>query len=91
VVVGRIKLVNPPQDQLVRGADGLFRVRDGNPAEADAAVTVASGSLESSNVNAVEAMVNMIALARQFDMQMKMLQSADSNARQGSTILNISG
>lgn len=90
VVVGRIKLVNPPQDQLVRGADGLFRTRDGNPAEADAGVAIAAGSLESSNVNAVEAMVNMISLARQFDMQMKMLQSADSNARQASSILNIS-
>ncbi len=89
VVVGRIKLVNPPQEQLVRGADGLFRTRDGAPAVADAAVMVASGSLESSNVNVVEAMVNMISLARQFDMQMKMLQSADSNSRQAGTILNI--
>ena len=33
VVVGRIKLTNPPEDQLVRGEDGLFRMRDGNPAE----------------------------------------------------------
>lgn len=90
VVVGRIKLVNPPQEQLVRGADGLFRTRDGAPAIADAAVMVASGGLESSNVNVVEAMVSMISLARQFDMQMKMLQSADSNARQASSILNIS-
>ncbi|MBI5660352.1 MAG: flagellar basal-body rod protein FlgF [Nitrosomonadales bacterium] len=90
VVVGRIKLVNPPQEQMVRGADGLFRTRDGNPAEADAGVKVVSGSLESSNVNAVEAMVNMISLARQFDMQMKMLQSADNNAKQASSILNIS-
>ena len=90
VVVGRIKLVNPPLAQLVRGADGLFRTRDGVPAVADAAVMVASGGLESSNVNVVEAMVNMISLARQFDMQMKMLQSADSNARQAGTILNIS-
>ncbi len=89
VVVGRIKLTNPPESQMVRGEDGLFRTRDGNPAEADAKVTVVSGHLESSNVNSVEAMVNMISLARQFDTQMKLLQHADANAKQASTLLNI--
>lgn len=88
-VVGRIKLVNPPESQMVRGTDGLFRTQGGNAVEADANVTVASGNLESSNVNTVEAMVNMISLARQFDLQMKMLQSADNNAKQASSILNI--
>lgn len=91
VVVGRIKLVNPPEDQLVRGTDGLFRTKDGSAAEVDGNVTVASGNIESSNVNTVEAMVNMISLARQFDMQMKMLQTADNNARQASTLLNVTG
>jgi len=90
VVVGRIKLVNPPQDQMVRSTDGMFRTRDGNPAEPDAGVMVISGSLEGSNVNAVEAMVNMISLARQYDMQIKMMQSADNNAKVASSILNIS-
>ncbi len=89
VVVGRIKLVNPPQNMMARGDDGLFRNRDGKPADASAGVSVMSGFLESSNVNAVEAMVNMIALARQFDTQMKMLTTADSNARQASKILSV--
>ena len=89
VVVGRIKLVNPPENQLVRGNDGLFRTRDGNAADADANVAVTPGNLESSNVNAVEAMVSMISLARQFDMQMKILQSADNNAKQASTLLSV--
>lgn len=91
VVVGRLKLTNPPENQLVRGEDGLFRTQDGNPAEADAKVTVSSGSLESSNVNSVEAMVNMITLARQFDTQMKMLQTADNNAKQASSLLSLNG
>lgn len=89
VVVGRIKLVNPPEDMMVRGDDGLFRLRDGNPAEADVNVTVASGNLESSNVNTVEAMVSMISLARQFDMHMKMLQSADNNSSRATSILAV--
>lgn len=91
VVVGRIKLTNPAEDQLVRGEDGLFRTRDGNPAEADAGVTVVSGGLEGSNVNTVDALVSMIALARQFDMQMKLLQTADQNAARAGSLLNING
>lgn len=89
VTVGRIKLTNPPETQMVRGDDGLFRTKDGNPAEADGKVSVMVGNLESSNVNAVESMVNMITLARQFDTQMKMLQTADNNAKAASQILNI--
>ena len=91
VVVGRLKLVNPPENQMVRGDDAMFRTKDGNPADADANVTVVSGSLEGSNVNTVEALVDMITLARQFDAQMKMLQMADDNAKQASSVLTITG
>jgi flagellar basal-body rod protein FlgF len=91
VVVGRLKLTNPPENQLVRGEDAMFRTKDGNPADADANVTVVSGSLEGSNVNTVDALVNMIALARQFDTQMKMLQTADDNAKRASGVLTVTG
>ena len=90
-VVGRIKLVNPPEGTLERGNDGLFRLRGGAAAPADANVRVAPGSLEASNVNAVDAMVSMIALARQFDVQMKMLQNAEGNARQAAQLLTLQG
>lgn len=91
VVVGRLKLVNPPADQLERSADGMFRLKDGSTAIADVKTEVVSGNLEGSNVNTVEAMVNMISLARKFDMQMKMLQTADANARQASQIMSLAG
>lgn len=91
VVVGRLKLVNPPPEQLERGGDGLFRLKDGTTAIADANVRVVPGSLEGSNVNTVEAMVTMISLARKFDMQMKMLQNADNNSQRASQIMNLSG
>jgi flagellar basal-body rod protein FlgF len=91
IVVGRIKLTNPPEAQMVRGEDSLFRTRDGNPADADANVSVASGSLEGSNVNMVESMVNMISLARQFDTQMKLLQTAKDNSQQAGSILRVNG
>jgi flagellar basal-body rod protein FlgF len=89
VNVGRIKLVDPPEAQLTKGSDGLFRLRGGGEAPADPGVTLIDGALEGSNVNVVESLVTMIALARQFDMQMKMLQNADGNSRQASQILNI--
>jgi flagellar basal-body rod protein FlgF len=89
--VGRIKLVNPPEASLERGNDGLFRVQGGGAVAADGNVKVVSGALEGSNVNAVDAMVSMIALARQFDMQMKMLQNAESNARQAAQVLTLQG
>lgn len=89
-VVGRLKLVNPDEKQLVRGEDGMFRTKDGQAAQ-PAAVEVSSGHLEGSNVNVVDGMVQMIALSRQFDMQMKMLQTANEDARQASQIFSVAG
>ena len=86
-LVGRIKLVDPPVDKLKKGEDGLFRLKDGGVAQADAKVKLVDGTLEGSNVNVVHEMVSMIALARQFDMQMKMLESAERNAQQASEIM----
>jgi flagellar basal-body rod protein FlgF len=86
-VVGQIKLVNPPRTDIVKGSDGLFRTRSGGAAEADAAVGLVSGAIEGSNVNAVASMVDMINLARHFDMHMKMLQSVDGNAQRATQLL----
>jgi flagellar basal-body rod protein FlgF len=88
-VIGRLKLVNPPENILVRGDDGLFKTNDGSTPDADALVTVAGGMLEGSNVNVVESMVSMINLARQFEMQMKLLTNAESNATKASQILSL--
>jgi flagellar basal-body rod protein FlgF len=90
-IVGRIKLVNPPTSTLQRGADGLFHSTSPAPVEADASTTITSGALESSNVNIASAMVNMIELARQFDMQIKSLHSADENAQSATKLLQSSG
>jgi flagellar basal-body rod protein FlgF len=86
-ILGRIKLVNPPEQSLVRGDDGLFRLRDGTPAEADPAVRLSAGALEGSNVSPVDSMVSMIALARSFETQMSMLKNAENNAAKATQIL----
>ncbi|SNS61019.1 flagellar basal-body rod protein FlgF [Noviherbaspirillum humi] len=88
-VLGRIKLVNPEEANLQRGDDGLFRTRDGNPADADARVRLAGGALENSNVNVVDAMVNMITLSRQFEAHMNLLKNAENNANKASQLLSL--
>ncbi|MDP1527293.1 MAG: flagellar basal-body rod protein FlgF [Rhodocyclaceae bacterium] len=85
--IGRLKLVNPPEADIVRGPDGLFRLNTGEPAPQDDLVRVAGGFLENSNVNPVEQMVSMISLARQFEMQMRMITTAETNDRAATQVL----
>lgn len=90
-IVGRIKLTNPAETDLTRGDDGLFRLKSGQPAEADANVTLVAGALESSNVNPAEALVNMVSLARQFEMQMRVLRVAQDNESSANKVLSANG
>ena len=87
--VGRIKLVNPPGADVERGDDGLFRLKNGSDAPPDANVQLGAGVLESSNVNTAEAMVNMIELARQFEMQVKAIRTAEENGGAAAQLLRI--
>ena len=86
-VLDRIKLVKPELNNVFKDSDGLMRMQDGSDAPLDAAVTVAAGTLEGSNVNAVGALVNMIELQRQYEMQVKMMKSADDNAAASARML----
>ncbi|HEY6482494.1 MAG TPA: flagellar basal-body rod protein FlgF [Steroidobacteraceae bacterium] len=88
--VGRIKLVNPAVDTITRGADGLFRTNDGQPAAADASTTMTSGTLESSNVDLASCMVNMIELSRKFDLQVKALHAAEDDGTASAKLLQSS-
>jgi len=90
-VVAQLKLVNPPEAELVRGDDGLFRLQGGAAAPADPNVRVAGGYLEGSNVNVVDQMVQMISLARQFEMQTRMLSTAEQNDRAAARVLGGQG
>lgn len=86
--IARMKLVNPPEADLVRGQDGLFRLNGGEPAPQDDNVRVLGGYLENSNVNPVEQMVSMVSLARQFEMQMRMITTAETNDRAATQVLS---
>ncbi|MBM4063880.1 MAG: flagellar basal body rod protein FlgF, partial [Planctomycetes bacterium] len=77
--VARIKLVRPDAAALRKGADGLLRLPEGQAAPADADVRVASGALESSNVSIAEAMIEMIQISREFELQVRLMRTAAEN------------
>jgi flagellar basal-body rod protein FlgF len=83
--VGKLKLVTP-EAPLTRGTDGLMRAAEELPADPNARLQ--DGALEGSNVSAVESMVAMISAARQFEQQMKMLQSAQEKEQAATKLLS---
>lgn len=90
-VVDRIKLVNPLQCDMEKGVDGLMRVKNSRGDVApDATVSLAGGVLESSNVNAVEAMVKMIELSRHYETQIKMMRVAQDNDMAATQMMRMS-
>jgi flagellar basal-body rod protein FlgF len=97
VPVGQIKLVNPGNKAVFKGEDGLFHLNvttatpAGSQASSDPTVQLVTGSLESSNVNVVDSLVQMISHSRMFDLNTKLMTTADQDDRQATQLLTISG
>lgn len=85
----QLKLVRPDLSQLEKGEDGLFRFRDPNAPEAVAEpnVSLVNGFVEGSNVNAVTELTSLIALNRQYEMQVKLMKRVDENTAATTQIL----
>ncbi len=88
--VDRIRLVSAEGQALKKREDGLFEARDGAPLAVDPTLSVVSGNLETSNVNAVEAMTEVLSLSRQFELQLKVLTTVDSTTEAASRLLSTS-
>ncbi len=88
-IVDRIKLVNPDIAQLQKGSDGLMHMDNGDVANADASVRIVSGALEQSNVNIAKTLVNMIELSRQYEMQVKVIKTAEEDADAAARLMSI--
>ena len=88
-VVDRIKLVNPPTEDLQKGSDGLIRSINQSEYTADASVQIVSGAIEGSNVNSVGELINMIELARKFEMHVKLMETAENNDASSTSILRL--
>jgi flagellar basal-body rod protein FlgF len=87
-LVGRLKLVNPAPQMLVREGDGLF-VSPLGPDDHSEDVRVQQGALESSNVNVAAAMVEMIKQNRLFDLNLRMVQVAEQNAKTAGSLMSL--
>lgn len=87
--VDRISLVNPPNGEIEKGTDGLFRRKDGEPPFMDFAVRLEVGALEGSNVNPVEEMTQMISLQRNYELSVKMMKTAEDNDQRSEQLLRI--
>ncbi|WP_075180984.1 flagellar basal body rod protein FlgF [Pantoea sp. 1.19] len=96
VQVGQLKRVKAEAAELIRGDDGMFRLSDsarqqrGTVLPNDPTVQVMPGVLEGSNVNPITSMVEMIANARRFEMQMKVISGVDENEQRANQLLSIS-
>ncbi|GAA0290935.1 flagellar basal-body rod protein FlgF [Psychrosphaera haliotis] len=96
-VVDRLKVIEPPNDNdLTKGLDGLFRSKDAvlsnelcGFCEASPNIRIVSGALEMSNVNPVEEMVSMISHQRQYEMQVKMMKTAEDIDRTEDSLLRV--
>lgn len=89
--IDRIMLVNPALNNLVKGENGLFKMKGGEEAPPAAEVRLVAGALEGSNVSAIEAMTEMIQTSRQYDMQVKMMKTANDISQRTSSILRVMG
>ncbi|MEW5010668.1 MAG: flagellar basal body rod C-terminal domain-containing protein, partial [Cycloclasticus sp.] len=74
---------------ITKGEDGLFRLKSGAEAEASADVSLVSGAVEGSNVSTVDAMVTMIDLARNFELQVKMMKTVSENEAASAQLMRI--
>ncbi len=92
VLVDRIRLVNPPLNEIKRMDDGLIRaLNQEEEVPADANVRVVSGFLEGSNVNAVTELTSVLSLARQYEMQVKIMQNVQENSETSASLLRTNG
>jgi flagellar basal-body rod protein FlgF len=79
-VIDRIKVVTLDKNNIVRGSDGLFQLKQGGTATpADANVKVVSGAIEGSNVNPIDQMIEMITSGREYDAHMKVMTTIEDN------------
>lgn len=89
VQVDRLRLVNPAAREMSKGEDGLLRLTDGSVADTDASVKVTSGHLETSNVNAAQALAEMIEISRHYEMQLKVVKAAEEAEQSSSALLQL--
>jgi flagellar basal-body rod protein FlgF len=89
-IVGRLRIVTPNDTspkQMEKGLDGFLRSKAGTTPQVDGRLM--SGVLESSNVNTVQSLVDMISLQRKYEMQVKMMSTSNKNEEKSNSLLSL--
>ncbi|MES2682467.1 MAG: flagellar basal body rod protein FlgF [Pseudomonadota bacterium] len=86
---GKLKVIAATTAQLERSGNGLFSAKKGFVPEPASGAVLTTGALESSNVNVADAMVTMIELARNFELQTRAMKAADENAQQAASLVRM--
>lgn len=89
VQADRLKLVSPQGSEIVKQNDTLFHVRGGGALPSDPEARLTPETLEKSNVNMSQALVDMIEVSRAWETQVKMLKAAQEMDEQGASIMKI--
>lgn len=89
-IVDQIKLVHAGDELMKKGKDGLFRAVDGQDLAPNIDVRVNEGSLESSNVNGIESMVNMIEYSRNFESMVKFFDELEKMDSASTRLMSVS-
>lgn len=74
--IDRLKLANPTGSRVLKGVDGLFRVENGGILPSDPQARLTPRSLESSNVQMSQALIDMIDASRAWDTQLNLITTA---------------
>ena len=87
--VDKLRIVSPKGTAIAKQLDGLFGVKGGGTLPDDPDARLQSGALEGSNINASDALVQMIEASRQWDVQLKMIGDARENDRAASELMSL--
>lgn len=88
----RIRLVNPEPQSLEKRTDGLMHLKDDEAVAITAVdVSLTHGFLEGSNVNPIEEITRVISLARQYEMSVKIMETAKQNSEASAQLLQTNG
>jgi flagellar basal-body rod protein FlgF len=89
--VDRLRLASPTGSEIVKGLDGLFRVKGGGALPQDPEARLVSRSLEGSNVNSTQALIDMIEASRAWDTQLNLITSAKDLDTSAADLMRLPG
>jgi flagellar basal-body rod protein FlgF len=90
-VIDKVKIVSDKGSQTVKGLDNLMHVRGGGVLPEDMDAKLASGTLEQSNVNMTQVLVDMIENQRSYEVQANLLKEAKNMDEGATSVMRMPG